>query len=456
MEGFSVCSDGYVIAIESPCFRRCTWSAPWLAENTKLAKESRAIAMIETAIVGAGPYALSLAAHLRRRGIPFRIFGRPMDSWLGHMPKGMMLKSDGFASNIFDPDGNLTLRNFCAEQGIEYGDAGCPVRLETFVAYGFSFQKRLVAELDERLVADVEQVPNGFVLRLEDGETVKARQVVLAVGITHFEYVPAELADLPVEFVSHSFQHHDLERFRGHSVVVIGGGSSALDLGGLLHEAGAAVQLVARKQTLAFHTNSMGKPRSLWQRIRHPRSGLGPGLRSRFYASAPNLFRYLPERRRVRIVRTHLGPSGGWFAKDKVVGKVPLLLGYTVLNAQVRDGKVELVLRGADGKVREVLAEHVIAATGYKVSVDRLKFLNSEIRSRVKAVDGSPVLSSTFESSVPGLYFAGVAAANSFGPSMRFAFGARFTARRITLALSKSLSRERVRVAAPSVVTITK
>lgn len=425
----------------------------WLRENTK---EPRAIAMIETAIVGAGPYALSLAAHLRRRGVPFRIFGRPMDSWSGHMPKGMMLKSDGFASSIFDPDSSLTLRNFCTEQDIEYGDAGCPVRLETFVAYGLAFQKRLVPELDPRLVAGIEQLPTGFALRLEGGETLKARQVVLAVGITHFEYVPAPLAELPAKFLSHSFDHHDLEQFRGRSVVVIGGGSSALDLAGLLHEAGAAVQLVARKPSLTFHTNSMGKPRSLWQRIRHPRSGLGPGLRSRFYASLPNLFRYLPERRRVRIVRTHLGPSGGWFSKDKVVGKVPLLLGYTVESAQVRDGKVQLALRAVDGTVQEILAEHVISATGYRVSVERLKFLHPEIRSKLKVVEGSPVLSSRFESSVPGLYFAGVAAANSFGPSMRFAFGAGFTARRITLALSKSLSGQPVRVPAPSVVTITK
>ena len=66
--------------------------------------------MIETAIVGAGPYGLSIAAHFRSRGIPFRIFGRPMDSWLAHMPKGMMLKSDGFASNIYDPDGLIYLK----------------------------------------------------------------------------------------------------------------------------------------------------------------------------------------------------------------------------------------------------------------------------------------------------------------------------------------------------------
>lgn len=419
--------------------------------RTKTALEGKPT-MIEAAIVGAGPYGLSIAAHLRNRGVAFRIFGRPMDSWSSHMPKGMMLKSDGFASNIWDPNDDLTLQKFCANNGIAYGDAGCPVMLDTFVAYGGAFQEQLVPELDSRLVAQIREVPGGFSLRLADGEAITAQQVVLAVGITHFEHIPEQLAELPREFVSHSFHHHDLERFRGRSVIVIGGGASATDMAGLLREAGAEVQLVARASSLTFHTNSMGKPRPLWQRIRHPKSGLGPGLRSRFYASAPNLFRYLPKRKRLQIVQTHLGPSGGWFAKDKVVGKVPLLLGSTVEKAEVRENKVRLTLSGADGKSREVVADHVIAATGYRVNTDRLKFINPEIRSKLKVLDGSPVLSSSFESSVPGLYFAGVAAANSFGPSMRFAFGARFTARRITKALSKSLSRERVSAASPRVV----
>jgi thioredoxin reductase len=412
--------------------------------------------MLETVIVGAGPYGLSIAAHLRSRSIPFRIFGRPMDSWLRHMPKGMMLKSDGFASNIYEPDGAFALKDFCANKGIEYGDAGTPVRLETFSAYGLAFKEREAPDLDERLVVGIDRLPDGFVLRLDDGDTVKARCVVLAVGITHFGYVPPELTGLPTKFVSHSFDHHDLEPFRGRSVVVIGGGSSATDLAGLLHEAGAAVQLVARRQSLIFHTNSMGKPRSLWQRIRHPKSGLGPGLRSRFYATAPNLFRYLPERRRLRIVRWHLGPSSGWFTKDKVIGKVPLVLGSTLQGAEVRDGKVHLTLCTADGAVREVVTEHVIAATGYKVDVERLQFLSPELRRQLRVVEGSPVLSSTFESSIPGLYFVGVAAASSFGPSMRFAVGAQFTARRITKALAKSVSRDRVPMTTPSVVTITK
>jgi len=405
--------------------------------------------MLDTAIIGAGPYGLSVAAHLRHRGVQFRIFGRPMDSWLAHMPKGMMLKSDGFASNIYDPESAFTLGKFCAERGIEYADTGIPVRLETFTAYGLAFRDRMVPDLEDKLVAGVERLPNGFLLRIEDGEAVKARKVVLAVGITHFEYVPESLSKLSAELLSHSARHRDLEKFKNRSVIVIGAGASALDLAGLLQEAGADVQLVSRRDRLNFHSKPTGKPRSWWQQVRHPQSGLGPGMRSRFYSDLPMVFHRLPEQIRLDVVRRALGPSGGWFIRDKVVGKVPLSLGYTPENCEALNGKVHLHLRGKDGSQRELVAEHVIAATGYRVAIDRLKFLNVDIRAGIKAVSDSPALSSTFESSVPGLYFVGVSAANSFGPVMRFAFGAGFAARTVTQSLAKGLVRGQTSVRAP-------
>ena len=278
----------------------------------------------------------------------------------------------------------------------------------------------------------------------------------MAVGITHFEHVPENLAHLPSEFLSHSARHREVEPFRGRSVVVIGGGSSAMDLAGLLHEAGANVQLVSRRSELKFHSQPTGKPRSWWQKIRHPQSGLGPGCDRDSLPMRRALSYYLPERLRLEIVRRTLGPSGGWFIRDKVIGKVPLHLGCTPQGAEIRNGKVHLSVQAADGSKQEIVTEHIIAATGYKVNLERLKFLNPEIRSKVKAIQGAPVLSSTFESSIPGLYFAGVAAANSFGPVMRFAFGAGFAARTVTRALAKSASRESASIPVRSVAASSK
>ncbi len=410
-------------------------------------------ATLPVVIVGAGPYGLSIAAHFRRQGIAFRIFGRLMDSWTARMPKGMMLKSDGFASNIYAPKSEFTLEQFCAERGIEYRDTGLPVRIETFTQYGLAFKERMAPELEDKLVSSIDRLPEGYLVRLDDGETLRARQVVLAVGITHFEHVPDNLAHLPPASLSHSSQHHDLDSFQGRKVVVIGGGSSALDLAGLLHQAGVDVQLVSRRKELKFHTKPNGKRRSWWQQIRHPQSGLGPGLRSRFFANAPWAFHYLPERLRLELVRRTLGPSGGWFSRDMVIGRVPLLLGHTIERAETQNGMVQLHLRAADGEERTIIADHVIAATGYKVQIERLAFLSKNIRSKLKAVDGTPVLSSNFESSVPGLYFVGIAAANSFGPVMRFAFGAGFAAERLTQALIEASSRARAGAPATALVT---
>lgn len=409
--------------------------------------------MLNVAIIGAGPYGLSIAAHFRRRGIPFRIFGRLMDSWLAHMPKGMLLKSDGFASNIYDEHGEFTLKDFCAERRIEYSDAGIPVRLDTFSAYGLAFKERMVPELEDKQVVRIDGSPGGFLLRLDNGEEVTARRVVLAIGITHFEHVPDNLAHLPGEFLSHSYRHHDLEGFRGRSVAVIGGGSSAVDLAGLLHESGADVNLVARQKSLKFHSKAMENTRSRWQQIRQPQSGLGPGWRLRLVADAPMLFHHLPEQFRLRTVRKTLGPSGGWFAKDKVMGRVPLLLGYAPERVEVRSGQVHLHLRSQDGAEREIVTEHIIAATGYKVDLERLAFLSSDIRARIKTVEGTPALSSAFESSMPGLYFVGIAAANSFGPVMRFAFGAGFAARTLTRSMLKATSKDAVFLSAARAAT---
>lgn len=355
------------------------------------------------------------------------------------MPKGMCLKSDGFASNIYDPRGQYTLERFCAERGVPYSDTGLPVKLETFCEYGNAFKQRMVPQLEDKMVVSIEQIPQGYKLRIDDGEVIVAHTVVLAVGITHFEYVPDVLASLPTEFLSHSARYDDPEVFKGRSVVVVGAGSSALDWAGLLHEAGVEVQIVARRSALKFHGKPTGKPRSLWERVQKPQTGLGPGWRSSFYANAPAVFHRLPENLRLDIVKRTLGPSGGWFIREKVMGKVPLSLGCTIESAEVRENQATLRLRTEDGTQKQVAADHVIAATGYKVRIDSLKFLSSAIRSKMSAVEQTPILSSEFQSSVPGLYFVGVAAANSFGPVMRFAFGAEFAAETVSHAISKSL-----------------
>jgi Pyridine nucleotide-disulphide oxidoreductase len=390
----------------------------------------------DVVILGAGPYGLSVAAHLGPANVAYRIFGHPMHSWQHLMPKGMSLKSEGFASSLYAPDGSFRLVDYCREVGQPYADVGLPVPLETFIAYGLAFQKRLVPNLEIENIKSIKRAPEGFELTSEGGETLRARRVVVAAGITHFGYLPPVLAQLPDEFATHSSRHSDLSGFRGRKVAVVGAGASAVDVAALLHEAGAHVELVARAKAIAFH-DAPREPRPLLQRLMYPRSTIGIGWRSLLCVDAPGLFHQMPEGFRHRVVRRHLGPAPGWFVKEKVVGLFPLHLGVTVKEAQVRDGQVRLSLVG-DGASREIVVDHVIAGTGYRVSLERLKFLDGDLRREIRAAEDTPVLNRFFESSVRGLYFVGVASANSFGPLTRFACGAEFAAGRVSKHLAAS------------------
>jgi thioredoxin reductase len=394
----------------------------------------------DIAIIGAGPYGLSLAAHLNVRRLSVRVFGKAMSFWLDNMPKGMHLKSDGFASNLYEPDRIYSLRQFCSEQGLNYDDVAIPVPLEIFTSYGLAFQKRFVPNLQQNDVLSVANNSVGFELRLDNGEIVTARRVVVAVGVQYFRNLPAAIGHLEPKYITHSSEHSDLSSFSNQNVIVLGAGASAIDIAAILHEAGAAVQLVAREPIVQFHSRGDVNQRSLWKRVRHPSSGIGPGLRARFYCEAPGLFHLFPENLRLLIVRRTLGPAGGWFMKERVIGKVTTVLGFSTEAAEVRNDQVYLRLRGQGGSTCELAADHVISATGYNVDIRRLDFLSPKIRSQIESVENTPILSSSMESSVPGLYFIGAASANSFGPVMRFAFGASFAAPHLAKALVKSLS----------------
>ena len=394
---------------------------------------------LDVVVVGAGPYGLSLAAHLQSRGISYRIFGKPMQAWIEQMPKGMMLKSDGFSSNLYDPDKTLTWKNYCSMHNIAYGDHGVPIGLDDFAAYGLEFQKTIVPDVEESMVAHIEQTPGGFVLKLDSGEVVTARNVVVAVGVSYFEYVPPALNNLSSQFMTHSGRHHDLSSFKGRRVAVIGGGASAIDLAALLKDAGAEPQLIVRQEKLEFHSPPGPTP-SRWAQLRKPKSGLGWGWQSRFYYDWAAVFYHLPLALRQRLVRRAYGPSGGYFIYDKVMGRVPVLLGHTVERAEVRNNEVYLQLRGSGGLQQQVVVDHIIAGTGYQIDLRRLSFLDPQIQLSLKHVDHAPVLSSKSESTIRGLYFTGPAAANSFGPVMRFACGARFTSPLLAKAISRSLA----------------
>jgi len=202
---------------------------------------------LETTIIGAGPYALSIAAYLRASRLPFEVIGTPLETWRSFMPQGMVLKSERFASNLWDPRRRYTLQRYLEARGMPYEPIGSPLSLALFLEYADWFRQQAVGEPRNVKVTQLRRMPGGFGLQLADGASFSSRRVVLATGLMAFRVVPPEVAALPEPLVMHSTRIGDVKRYAGRDICIIGAGQSALETAAILHENGARVRLLVRR-----------------------------------------------------------------------------------------------------------------------------------------------------------------------------------------------------------------
>jgi FAD-dependent urate hydroxylase len=206
--------------------------------------------------------------------------------------------------------------------------------------------------------------------------------------------------------------------------------------------------VVARATQLVWNGEPLATQRSIRQRLREPEATLGSGWATWFYATQPHLYRWLPAARRVQTARTALGPAGAAWLRARVEGKIRTLVGHSVRWAEPWVDGVRLGLRAGDGGTKEIAADHVLAATGYRADLDRLSFLDQGLRASMRTLASSPDVGPDFQSSVPGLSFMGPAVASTFGPVMRFVCGADYAARTLARALTTAIPAPRPTVGA--------
>lgn len=384
-------------------------------------------------IIGAGPFGVSISAHLRGLGVAHQIVGRPMNTWRAHMPAGMLLKSEPYASEIASPQGGYDLSAYYKLRGFDYINRAVPVSLERFLGYADWYVEQLVPDVRDVTATEINIVRGAFHVAFQDAEPVTARKVVVATGVLPYAYIPAELSGLPPGLVTHSSEHDDLNRFQGRRVAVIGAGQSALETAALLHETGADVTIIARVPRIGWVGPN---PASLSRlgHIKRPVTKLCEGWHCAFWNS-PAAFRRLPEDMRVTKARTVLGPAGAAWLKDRVDGVIDTLTDHRVLGAGPKGTGVRLLLDGQKRSDLEV--DHVIAGTGFRIDLARLAFLPTRLRNGIATMNGYPVLSRAGESTVPGLYFVGAPAAVSIGPSARFIAGTHNTAARVARSVTR-------------------
>jgi cation diffusion facilitator CzcD-associated flavoprotein CzcO len=370
------------------------------------------------AVIGAGPYGLAIAAHLRAREIRTHVFGAPLGYWRTHMPEGMHLKSSWAASSIASPSDELSLAAYERYRGAPLGR---PIPISDFIDYGLWYQRRAVPDVDGRRVERIQRGGRFYSLALSDGEEFAASRVVLATGLDGFANVPESFGWLPVGLVSHTSDARRLSDFNGRRVIVIGAGQSALESAVLAHEAGADVTVLVRDETVHWLTRKARLDGTIGGKLYAP-SDVGPAGLS-WVVAAPWLMHRLPLSTRRAMIHRCLRPAvTGWLVPRS--GGIRIRTGCGSFAAKpVPDGGVEVSFAG-----ESVRADHILLGTGFRPRLGRVGLLADELRAKVRIRDGQPILGGGFETSVPGLHIVGALAADSFGPLPRFVAGTWFTA----------------------------
>jgi thioredoxin reductase len=389
-------------------------------------------------IIGAGPYGLSAAANLRHAGVEPYVIGEAMSFWKQQMPTGMFLRSRVEASNIAAPERRLTIDGYQKAIGRKLPE---PLPIEDFISYGEWLQKQVAPNLDTRKVAEISKNGQGFNVRMDDGDQLHASSVVMAIGIGYFRNRPEQFAGQPKELAPHSSDFTDPARFKGRTVAVLGRGQSALEYAALLKEAGADVQILTRGRGVTwlqyawrkhlFRRLTSGPLRPLSYAVLPP-TDLGNIRNCRIMANPDRFRRQTPDVQQA-LLKDVTTPRGAYWLPERLA-EVPI----------ITDVRVERVERAAD-KLRVSLSDKttrtfdaVLLATGYRIDMGKLPLLSESLRREVRTTaERYPELTSGLETSVKGLYMAGVVAEKALGPTLRFVTGTMNAGPRVAASITK-------------------
>jgi thioredoxin reductase len=355
----------------------------------------------------------------------------------------MFLKSEPYGSVISAATRGYDIATYATLHGFDdYVDRVGPLSLERFLGYADWFTDQLVPDVRDLTVTNVTPGDGGFKVEFAEEAPAFARQVIVATGLLPYMHIPPELSGLPSDLMTHSSVHDRLDQFSGRRVVVIGAGQSALQTGALLQEAGAEVQVVARRHDLIWE-EAVAQELRLPDYILRPPSKLCEGWGCAF-ADSPDAFRLLPESVRVRKALTSFGPKGAWWLRERVEDVVEVLTGHQLKSAEPHGSGVRLHLDGS--KRSSIEADHVIAGTGFRIDVSRLTYLSQEIQTGLTTRGNCPLVNRAGESTIPGMYFAGALTSVSLGPGVRFISGTHQTAPQLAKSVARRARKGKSRV----------
>jgi len=363
-------------------------------------------------VIGAGPFGLSLAAHLKHKNVEHIHLGQSMDYWKNHMPAKMYLRSA--CDWHLDADNEDTILKYLAAQNLTPADVE-PLSLEFYLGYVNWFQSQKGLAPRPATVTRLSRAGDSFLAVLDNGSAIEAQKVVLGVGLRHFKNIPAEYKTLfPADRFHHTADLIDFSALKDKRVLIVGGRQSAFEWAALLHEEGAQeVQLTYRHDTPAFEPSD-------W-------TWVNPILQD--MVDQPAWFRNLTQeekdavsKRMWREGRLKLEP---WLVRR--ISKENIVLHPQTHVTACEQTPAALKITLSDNSA--LMIDHVILATGYKVDLAQIPMLTAgNFADQINTKNGFPVLDEGFQSSIPNLYFTGFPAAQDFGPFFGFTAAVRTSA----------------------------
>jgi cation diffusion facilitator CzcD-associated flavoprotein CzcO len=360
---------------------------------------------VQLLVIGAGPYALSIAALARERGIGSVVLGRPMGFWRDNMPEGMFLRSG--------PDWHLdgaavhTLEAYLEDQGIRPGEVD-PIPVGVFLDYADWFKRAKGIEVREEFVDTLVKADGRFEATLRSGERIRADAVVAAPGIRHYASVPGWASSLPPGLAAHTCDLVRFDDMAGARVLIIGGRQSAYEWAALSREHGAArIDIVHRHDIPRFervswkfvdaHVEQTIAVRGYWRNL--PKSGQDAVARRFWEVGRLTLEYWLTP----RLARDGIHRWPG----TEVVEVTP-----------AGDDELRVLLSDGTG----LAVDRVVFGSGYRAELTKVPYLAGVLK-HVKVSNGFPVLDEAFQTSLDGLYVTGFSATQDFGPFFGFVKG---------------------------------
>jgi putative flavoprotein involved in K+ transport len=189
---------------------------------------------VNTVVVGGGQAGLSVSHYLSTRAVEHLVLEQaqqPADAWRNHRWDSFTLNTPRWQSRV---------------PGVRYGDDNPDgfMPKQEVVAHFDKLARRLPLRTGARVASIAREVRGDYLVALDGGETIRARNVVVATGLYQTPKIPPFVRNLPGTIKQlHSDNYRNPDQLLPGAVLVVGSAQSGAQIAEELYESGRKVFL---------------------------------------------------------------------------------------------------------------------------------------------------------------------------------------------------------------------